>query len=263
MSSSQKLFENPLKEALREGKPIVGFNVFECLRPSVARILAQTGYDFVLVETEHIMHSGETLTNFLTLARDIGLTPIVTIPSVSRASVSRHLDAGASGLCLCHSETLEDVEQLARFMKYAPVGERALAHGPNAAYSMSDAARYCREANEGTALVLKIESRKGIENAQAMLDHPEVDAIVFGPGDLAADMGLHGQWQHPDVMGAMEGVIDLAIERGLAVEPVFEPKDRKEFAREVERGVRIFGPTRTTEYDALRMAAMQLIEPFR
>ena len=48
------IFRNLAKEKLRAGEPVVGFNVFECLLPSVARIVAQTGYDFVLVETEHI-----------------------------------------------------------------------------------------------------------------------------------------------------------------------------------------------------------------
>ena len=263
MTNPATAFENPLKHALRAGEPIVGFNVFECLRPSVARVLAQTGYDFVLVETEHIMHSPESVTSFLTLARDLGLMPIVTIPSVSRAFVSRHLDAGAMGLCLCHSESADDVEELARYMKYPPAGERALAHGPNAGYAMPDAARYCREANEATFLALKIESHKGVTNAQAMLDHPAVDAVVFGPGDLAADMGLHGQWQHLDVIGAMEGVIELALARGLAVEPVVGPSSPEAFAREVARGIRIFGPTRASEYDALRIAAEQLIAPFR
>ncbi len=50
MTTASTPFENPVKTALRAGKPIVGFNVFECLRPSVAKILAQTGYDFVLVD---------------------------------------------------------------------------------------------------------------------------------------------------------------------------------------------------------------------
>lgn len=254
---------NAAKASIRAGKPIVGFNVFECLRPSVARVLAQTGYDFVLVETEHIQHDPQTLSGFLLVARDGGIAPVVTIPSVSRAFVSRMLDAGAMGLCLCHAETATQVDELVRFMKYPPEGERALAHGPNADYAIADVATYCREANAATLLVLKIESAKGISNASEMLDPDRVDAVVFGPGDLAADMGLHGQWDHPDVIGAMEDVIDVALTRGIAVEAAVAATDRAEFERQRDRGIRIFGPTRTTEYDALRSAAAQLIEPFR
>ena len=263
MTTASTPFENPVKTALQSGSPVVGFNVFECLRPSVAKILAQTGYDFVLVETEHILHNPETLTSFLVIARDNHLTPIVTIPHPSRAFVSRTLDAGAMGVCLCHSETTEQVDELVRYMKYPPVGERALAHGPNADYAIADAARYCREANDATLLALKIESRKGVENAARLLENKWVDAVVFGTGDLAADMGRHGQWEHPEVTGAMESVIEIALERGIAVEAVAGPANREEFERQRERGIRIFGPTRSTEYDALRSAATKLIEPFR
>ena len=263
MMTASTPFENPVKTALKSGKPIVGFNVFECLRPSVAKIPAQTGYDFVLVETEHILHDPETLTSFLVIARDNGLTPIVTIPTASRAFVSRMLDAGAMGLCLCHTETTEQVDAMVRYMKYPPVGERALAHGPGADYAIADAARYCREANDATLLVLKIESRKGVENAAQMIENDRVDGVVFGTGDLAADMGRHGQWEHPEVTAAMESVIEIALERGIAVEAVAGPANREEFERQRDRGIRIFGPTRSTEYDALRSAAEKLIEPFR
>ena len=263
MTTATTSFVNPAKVALKSGQPIVGFNVFECLRPSVAKVLAQTGYDFVLVETEHILHDPETLTSFLIIARDNRLTPVVTIPDPSRAFVSRILDAGAMGLCLCHAETTAQLEELVRCMKYPPAGERALAHGPNADYAIADVARYCAQANEATLLMLKIESRKGIQNASELLQNEWVDAVVFGPGDLAADMGRFGQWDHPEVVGAMEEVIEIALARGIAVEPVTGPTTREDFERERDRGIQIFGPTRSTEYDALRSAAEKLIEPFR
>ena len=46
--------------------------------------VAQTGYDMVLVETEHILFKTEAFTNFLVMARHAGPPQIVTIPEVSR-----------------------------------------------------------------------------------------------------------------------------------------------------------------------------------
>ena len=45
---------------------------------------------------------------------------------------------------------------------------------------------------------------KGIKNAEEIVSNPWIDAIVFGPGDLAADMSLHGKWEHQHVISAME-----------------------------------------------------------
>ena len=262
MTQHEGYIRNRAKELLKSGEAVRAFNVFESLRPSVVSVVAQTGYDMVLVETEHILHNPETFTGFLLMARRAGLCPTVTIPEVSRTLVSRTLDAGALGICLSHSETPEQVDELVRWMKYAPVGERALAHGPNADYQIEDASRYCAEANDATLLILKIESRLGLENAEEMVSNEWVDGVVFGPGDLAVDMGLHGQQDHPDLINAMESVAQIALSEGKAVESPVYATNPADYRRQRERGFQIFGPIRTTEYDLLRKAATEAIAPF-
>ena len=231
MAEEDPLIRNPAKEILRSGGPLFGFNVFESLRPSVIKIAAQAGYNMLLVENEHVIHNDETLTNFLVMARDNGLSPVVTVLVPERPFVSRLLDAGALGICLSHAEEPEQVAALARWMKYAPDGERGLAMGANVEYAAGEVARYCREANEATMLILKIESWRGVENAEAMLANEWVDAVVFGPGDLAATMGFHGDWEHPEVVRAMERVIEIALAKGIATEPAIYPRNREEYLR--------------------------------
>ena len=262
MTQQEAQIRNRAKKLLKSGEAVRAFNVFESLRPSVASVLAQTGYEMVLVETEHILHNPETFTNFLILSRKLGLCPTVTIPEVSRTLVSRTLDAGALGLCLSHSETPEQVDELVRWTKYPPVGKRALAHGPNADYLIGDASAYCEQSNDATLLILKIESRLGLENAEDMIANEWVDGVVFGPGDLAADMGLHGQQDHPHLIAAMEEVAGIALNCGKAVESPVYASNSDEYRLQRDRGIQIFGPIRTTEYDLLRKAAGKAIEPF-
>ena len=254
---------NRAKEILRNGGPVLAFNVFEALRPSVVKIVAQLGFDLLFVETEHILHDPETLTNFLVMARDGGLSPVVTIPGVNRAEIGRLLDAGALGCCLCHAETVAQVEDLVRFTKYPPLGVRALAHGPNADYWIEDSAAYRADANAATCVILKIESALGIENAEALMAVDGVDAIVFGPGDLAADMATPGGWDDPALLAAMEGVVESALAKGVAVEAAVGPRDGAEYEAMRARGIQIFGPARMTEYDHLRAGATLALAPFR
>lgn len=263
MSDSPTIISNPARSRLKAGEPVLVFNVFESLRPSIIKIVKQTGYDMLMIETEHVLHDEYTLTNFIISARDNGLSPLITVPTTDRMLVSRILDAGALGINLCHSETVEQVDDLVRWMKYPPVGERALAMGANVDYQDADAEQYCREANQATMLTLKIESWKGVENAEQLMANEWVDGIVFGPGDLAASMGRHGGWQHPEVLAAMESVIELALVRGIAVEPAEFPSDSTEYGRQRERGIQIFGPTRVTEYQLLRDAAERALAPYR
>ena len=166
MPSQGPIVTNPAKDKLRAGRPVTGMNVFESLTPSVVKVAAMVGFDLILVDTEHVVHNDETLTNFLLHARDNGLAPIVTVVAPERALVSRMLDAGALGIILSHAETADQVEDLVRWTKYAPEGERGLAMGANVGYDNTEVARYCREANEATLVLLKIESVVGVRNAE-------------------------------------------------------------------------------------------------
>ncbi len=263
MSDLPAIISNPAKRKIEAGEPVLVFNVFESLRPSIIKIVKQTGYDILMIETEHVLHDPYALTNFIISARDNGLSPLITVPTTDRMLVSRLLDAGALGINLCHAETTDQVDDLVRWMKYPPDGERALAMGANVDYQNPDAEQYCREANQATMLTLKIESRKGVENAEQLLANDWVDGVVFGPGDLAASMGHHGGWQHPEVLAAMERVIELALARGIAAEPAEFPSDPEEYERQQERGIQIFGPTRETEYQLLKGAAERALAPYR
>ncbi len=263
MPDPSPIIANPGKALLKVGEPVLIFNVFETLRPSVIKIVKQTGYDMLMIETEHVLHDEYTLTNFIISARDNGLSPLITVPSTERLLVSRLLDAGALGINLCHAETTEQVDDMVRWMKYPPIGERALFMGANVDYRNVDADRYCREANDATLLVLKVESQKGVDNAKAMIANDQVDGIVFGPGDLAASMGVHGGWEHTDVLAAIESVIELALERGVAVEPAQFPADGDEFQKQRARGIQIFGPTRETEYQLIREGAERAMSAYR
>ena len=263
MDGQHTLISNPAKEKLNAGEPIFGINIFEALTPSVVKVAANAGFDMLMVDAEHALNDGNGLSMFLTMVRDNGMTPVVTVIAPERALVSRVLDAGALGIILSHSETPEQMEDLVRWVKYAPDGERGLAMGANAGYDGSDVACYCREANQATLILPKIESPLGVKNAGDIMDVEGVDGVVFGPGDLSAKMGHHGQWQHPEVLAAINSVVDAAISRGLAVEPPVMPRDRAEYSRELTRGARIFGATRDTEYDLLRDAVTRVFSAYR
>ena len=259
MSNQPIKIINRAKRRLNQGHDIRVFNVFDSLKPSTIKIVKQSGYNMIKVDAEHFLHNPETLNNFLVMARDNELSPAVTIPTVSRPMVSTLLDAGAQGICLAHAETLDQVEELVKWMKYPPIGERALAPGSNAEYIIDDPLFHCENENKVTLLILKIESRKGVENAESLLSNEWVDAIIFGPGDLAADMGFHGQWEHDEVINAMQKVCTIAIEKGKAVEAPSLATNRSEYISQREAGYQIFGPHRGTEYDLLRKGALEAI----
>lgn len=47
-----------------------------------------------------------------------------------------------------------------------------------------------KSSNKHICIIAQIESVKGLENLDEIASMPEVDALMFGPGDYSADAGI-------------------------------------------------------------------------
>lgn len=257
MSEGKVYFTNVAKERLKRGEPLLTFGVWEFFRPVVAKIAARAGFHALIIEGEHEFHDLVAMTDFIVSARDNGLSVIVSVPTEERHFVSRVMDAGAHGIMLPHAETAEQVTHVARMMKYPPVGERGIVWGPNTDfYAPDDVRAYVEQANEATMLMVKIESRKGVDNAEAMFETGFVDCLVFGPMDMSADFGVAGQTDHPDVRRAIERMSQAALDRGIAI--IGKSTDRSTYREERERGAQMFATL--SEMELLAQAAEQWMD---
>jgi len=54
-----------------------------------------------------------------------------------------------------------------------------------------------------------------VENLDAILAHPRLDAIMVGPYDLSGSMGLTAQFDHPDFKAALDRIRDKAVAHGV------------------------------------------------
>ena len=62
-------------------------------------------------------------------------------------------------------------------------------------------------ANSETMLIAMIESRRGVENADAIASVAGIDAVLIGTNDLTIDLGIAGQHDHPQTVEAFATVI--------------------------------------------------------
>ena len=61
-------------------------------------------------------------------------------------------------------------------------------------------ADYVPTANDEVCLLVQVETKRGMDNLDAILGVEGVDGVFIGPADLSADLGHMGQLSHPDVM---------------------------------------------------------------
>ncbi|MCA9695705.1 MAG: hypothetical protein KC636_39375, partial [Myxococcales bacterium] len=186
---------NRLKERLARGDVALGTLVWDTRTRGAIFTLAAAGMDFVVICMEHSTYSLETVAELVSYAHAAGITPVVRVPSIDAASVTRLLDCGCQSLIAPRVESAEEVARLIRLAKYHPEGERgaAIQAYANTDYEDVEPAAAMRHANDNTLLGVIVERRGAVEQLDAILAHP-LELVIVGKQDLAQSYGVPGQW---------------------------------------------------------------------
>jgi len=208
------------KHRLQAPELIVGAMVFEYLRPSLVKIFANAGFDFIFIEKEHGIFDSSALPDFVLSARDNGIPVISKIGQLNRSEVTRLLDCGVVGIQLPRTESRAQLLELTDYLKFPPLGTRAGAPCfGNVDYSWpseyaSNSASWLNRANQATLIVAQIETRRGYENAEEIITTPNVDMVYVGPFDFSISMGFPGEYDHPNVAKPMFEILELCKKHG-------------------------------------------------
>lgn len=207
---------NNIKHALRDGKSVVGTMVVEFRQPAVMQLLANAGFDFVIIDNEHGPFNIETIADLSRAARHLGLTPIVRVPDSAYPYIAQSLDAGAQGLMIPRIFNARQVRDIVQTMKYPPQGIRgnALSRGYTD-FKSGPVAEAMARVNEETMLIVQVETRQAIENIDEIVAVPGVDVALIGPNDLSISLGIPGQMDHPQLHSAIETVMAACQRHGV------------------------------------------------
>jgi 4-hydroxy-2-oxoheptanedioate aldolase len=180
---------NHVRRRLAAGEPSVG-TWLALPSPEAAEYVSQLGFDWLVVDTEHNPIDIRTLALMFSAMAASATAPMVRIPWNTGENFKRVLDSGAWGVVVPMVNSREEAEQAVSAARYAPQGTRSVGGGRFPMSFQTGAEDYFRNANENVLVVLQIEHIKGVDNADAILSVPGVDACFIGPNDLAASMGL-------------------------------------------------------------------------
>jgi 2-keto-3-deoxy-L-rhamnonate aldolase RhmA len=206
--SESIIASNRIKRALRDGQPVIGTMIVEIRQPSVVQLLANAGFDFVIIDNEHGAFNIETVADLARTAVYLGLTPIVRIPDLTYPYIAQTLDAGAQGIMAPRISNAGQVREVIQMMKYPPVGIRgnALMRGYTQ-FKSGSVVEAMAAANEETLFIVQVETRGAIDNIEEIVAVPGVDVALIGPNDLSIALGVPGQMDHPQVHTAIKATI--------------------------------------------------------
>jgi 2-keto-3-deoxy-L-rhamnonate aldolase RhmA len=206
--SQSIIMPNRAKGLLRDGQPVIGTMVVEIRQPSVMQLLANAGFDFVIIDNEHGPFSIETLADLCREARHVGLTPIVRVPDWGYPHLAQPLDAGAQGLMIPRITDARQVREVVQMVQYPPAGRRgsALARGYTA-FKTGLVSEVMAAVNNETLLIIQVETREAIQNLDEIAAVDGVDVLLVGPNDLSIALGVPGKLEDASFVETIKQVI--------------------------------------------------------
>ncbi len=229
-----------IKNKIKEGEIVIGSHV-TFNESCITEIFGDIGFDFVWIDKEHSpLDRQETLLHIMA-ARSAGTAAFVRIPWNDPVLAKPILEMGPQGIVFPFIKTAEEAETAVKSCTYPPAGIRG--YGPRRAdkYGLVDNREYIRNACSSVWKIIQIEHIEGVRNLGKILDVTGIDAIVVGPNDLSASMGLIGQTNHKKVKEAMDEIAKNVTDSGipLGVSMGYESWDVVE--EWLERGVNWIG----------------------
>ncbi|MBS0536632.1 MAG: 4-hydroxy-2-oxo-heptane-1,7-dioate aldolase [Proteobacteria bacterium] len=180
--------------------------------PAVAEMLAQCGFDWILVDTEHSPNELPVVVDHLRAIAGCGISPLVRPAWADMVLVKRLLDAGAQTLLFPYVQNAEEARRAVSYTRFPPDGVRGVS-GSSRAAGYGLVPDYFKNVAKEICVLVQIETADALEQLEDIASVDGVDAVFIGPADLAASFGHLGNPQHPDVQQA----IDKAFERLRAI----------------------------------------------
>jgi len=223
------------KKQLRSGSPKFGLFV-NSHSPTVAEQLAHSGYDWLLIDTQHGPMGYEKLSAMLSGVSNGGAKSMVRVGGYAdRPGIQQSLDLGADGVLIPYINTAEEARQAISCARYPTVGTRSV-YFPQRSMNKDGLLGYAGAANNNIVVALQVETADCIKNIAEIAAVPGVDILFLGQNDLCMSMGLYEKYEFPHMYTSPE--LGAATEKLVA-------EARK---NNVILGLFLFGTSRVGEF---------------
>jgi 2-dehydro-3-deoxyglucarate aldolase/4-hydroxy-2-oxoheptanedioate aldolase len=203
---------HPFRKRLSEEKILLG-TLLSLASPEIAEIMADSGFDWFFIDLEHSPMEVVDAQRILQ-ATSQTVAGIIRVPLNDEIWIKKSLDIGAAGVMVPLVLSADDARKAVRYCKYPPQGTRSIGVGRAHRYGAS-LQHTLETANEDVAVIIQVEHIQAVENIEEIIKVPGVDAILIGPYDLSASLGLTGKVDDPVVQQAIEHVRQVCLQKSM------------------------------------------------
>jgi 4-hydroxy-2-oxoheptanedioate aldolase len=191
------------KKQLRAGTPKLGI-FLNAHSPTVAEQLSHSGYDWLLVDSQHGPMGYEKLSAMLSGISNGGAKSLVRVGSYSdRPGIQQSLDLGADGILVPYINSADEARAAVTCARYPTAGTRSV-YFPQRSMNREGLLGYAGGANSNVIVALQVETADCIKNIDEIAAVPGVDILFLGQNDLCMSMGLYEKYEFPHMYTSPE-----------------------------------------------------------
>lgn len=207
--------QNPFKEALKRKESQLGLWL-ALTNPYSAEVVAQAGYDWLLIDGEHAPNTIDSILSQLQALAPYPVEPVVRPAWNDAVEIKRLLDIGARTLLVPMVQNAQEAAAAVAATRYPPEGIRGVGSALARVSRWNSIPNYLELSSQQLCVLVQVETRQALENIEAICAVDGVDGVFIGPADLAADMGHLGNPGHAEVQSAIESAIERITAMGKA-----------------------------------------------
>lgn len=241
-------FLNPIKEKINNGEIATGFAI-TLSDPQLSELVGLAGCDFVWIDGEHGAMGRSEMVNLMIGAHAGGAAAFVRVNSQDPRNIRQVLDMGPEAIVFPLIGTADDARQAVAACTYPPHGVRGFCPIRASKYGSHDISDYYYNHFKDLWRIMIIETLEGSKNIEEIVQVEGVDAVVLGYGDLSVDMGLYGQFTHPDVQGAMAHSAEICRKYNKPI--LYFPTGSEDMKAWIKNGAKLF----SFGFDAFALSA--------
>ena len=188
MSSLQQI-----RNSINSSTPSIG-TWMQIPSPEIAEILASSlSYEWIVIDMEHGSFSRNQLNSIIRAISLYSVLPFVRLKTNKVSAVKNIVDCGFSGYIVPMIENSKQLDDIYQSITYPPLGKRGVGFSRSNQYGINF--KSALDCENRPLLVAMIETKSGLENIEDILNYEFLDAVLVGPYDLSASLGICGDFQ--------------------------------------------------------------------
>ena len=181
---------NKFRKDLKKRKALIG-GWIQVSNSDIAEIMSSAAYSWIAFDLEHGSFSVGDLPDLFRAVEINKKLALVRLPNKNLEIRNQILDAGCSGIIIPNIKNEIELKSIIKSCYYPPHGTRGVGYSRANLFG-----RKFNQKNKKPIVIAMIENLNSVNRLEKILQVKCLDAILIGPYDLSASMGVTGKFNN-------------------------------------------------------------------